>query len=373
MISKSKSIVIATRGSALALAQTQFVRDRIETLFPNLRFEVAIFKTTGDRLQKASFPSHLPKGLFTKELELALIEHRADLAVHSLKDLPTELPDGLILSGVSSREDVREVLLTRIPIDAKNSNNSKNSIDSKNSNDSNDHNELCDSDDSNDQNDLCDSDDHDDLIDSKNSKFEYENPLILLPDGARIGTGSSRREAFLKDANATFRAVEIRGNVPTRIEKLARSKDLDGIILAAAGLRRLGYELSHGRMICENDTSIFATFLPVRAMIPCVGQGAIALQTRRDDHHLKAICDAFTDVRTRQCVETERAFLASMGGGCQSPIAALATINQGSLSLITASATSNLKIIEAKTDLGNFATLANELAAQHKHFHKKQG
>lgn len=283
-------IIIATRGSALALTQSRYVQARFQEMLPELSFKIEIFKTKGDQLQSMrpeEIPSKLPKGLFTKELETALLDGRADLAVHSLKDLPTELPAGLKIAAVSPREDVREVLLTKAPL---------------------------------------------------RLAAPTENAFTQLAKQFVIATGSPRRQAFIHRANPSLQTVPIRGNVPTRIRKLAESDELDGIILAAAGLKRLGYQLHADQPVSGNDVpdSIFATILPVRDMIPCVGQGAIGLETRSEDSRIEAVCQRFNDESTDVCTTTERTFLRAMGGGCQSPIAACATIKEDALHLIAA-------------------------------------
>ena len=178
-------IRIATRGSALALAQANIVLDLCRKLVPQQPAEIKIIKTTGDKLQTASLAdSNLPKGLFTKELEVALLDDEADLAVHSLKDLPTELPSGLALGAVLAREDVRDVLICR-----------------------------------------------------KDAAFARAGFRIRdLPQGATVATSSTRRAAQLRDHRPDLKIVPIRGNVPTRLRKLAQQPEIHAIILAAAGL-----------------------------------------------------------------------------------------------------------------------------------------
>lgn len=314
-----RPVVIATRGSALALTQARTVQARFAKLFPELSFKIEIFKTTGDQLQSRppqEIPAHLPKGLFTKELEVALLEKRADLAVHSLKDLPTEFPDGLTLTAVSPREDVREVLLSKRPLEAT-------------ANDG--------------------------------------GLLQQLPDGGTIGTGSPRRQAFIRRANPALKTLGIRGNVPTRIKKLSEEADLDAIILAAAGLNRLGYQLPSDKPISglEAPTGIFASFVPVHDMVPCVGQGAIGLETRADDLEIREICDRFNDLETQYCTETERHFLAAMGGGCQTPVAAYARVIEDSIHLIAANvAEETSPLFEEQVSIADRESLAKTAAEQ---------
>ena len=315
----NRPLRLATRGSALALAQAHYVRDRLQTLLPGMRIDVQVFKTNGDWLQdKASheIPGSLPKGLFTKELENALLEGEADLAVHSLKDLPTELPAGLCLAAVSPREEARDVLLTKRPIESVAPN--------------------------------C-------------------NPLRSLPPGAAIGTGSPRRRAFLLATGLALRVVSLRGNVPTRIRRLADSSDLDGILLAAAGLKRLGYFLPENQAVKGKDVppNIFAAILPVRHMIPCAAQGAVGLETRLEDLETQSVCRLFNDVPSQICVEAERTFLQAMGGGCQSPLAAYAQLAESSIQLIVAKPlSSGIKILEGTAERNGGVKLAAELAAK---------
>ncbi|MCS1409990.1 MAG: Porphobilinogen deaminase [Verrucomicrobia subdivision 3 bacterium] len=315
----NRPLVIATRGSALALTQANYVQRRLQSLLPELPIKIKRFKTKGDQLQNKpqhEIPEHLPKGLFTKELENALLNGQADIAVHSLKDLPTGLPEGLKLAAVSPREDAREVLLTRHPLDLADLN---------------------------------------------------ANPLKALPQGAAIGTGSPRRQAFVSAGNPSLRTVLIRGNVPTRIRKLAKSPEVDAIILAAAGLRRLGYTLLNHKPLAGDDTppDVFSTILPIQSMIPCVAQGAIGLEARSQDPPVQAICDQFNDPHTRVCVEAERIFLSAMGGGCQSPVAAHAKLDNGTFNFIAAKPIAGgVKIVEGKTDSSQAKTLATELADQ---------
>lgn len=285
---------IATRGSALALAQARLVLARCQTAFPRARFELLVLKTTGDKLQTASMarPSpDLPKGLFTKELEAALLRGDADFAVHSLKDLPTEMPSGLRLAGVLEREDPRDVLVLRT------------------------------------------------RPRRTSSATAAKRPLPELRLGAVVATSSTRRAAQLRALRPDLRLVEIRGNVPTRLQKLAADEKLDATILAAAGLARLGIRQdAQGRLVCPPDlaASTWGRGLPARAltlreMLPAVGQAAIGLQARVGDRRTAAVCRRLDHRPTRVCVEAERAFLEGFGGGCHSPVAALATLRAGRL------------------------------------------
>jgi hydroxymethylbilane synthase len=295
---KTDLIRIATRGSALALAQAHQVLDRCQALFSELRFEIAIFKTTGDKLQTASLSepaAGLPKGLFTKELEVALLEREADMAVHSLKDLPTGVPDGLCLGAVAGRADVRDVLIVRaevgppaVPDPAK--------------------------------------------MEGRRVAGESWSELR---EGATVATSSTRRRAQLLDARPDLRVVEIRGNVLTRLEKLAGSTALDATLLAAAGLERLGIDFgANGRLSGANvPEGLMGSFLDVKTMLPCVGQGALGIEVRTGDARIAAICHGLDDPDSHACVTAERAFLAWVGGGCQSPVAAYAEVNEAQLRL----------------------------------------
>ena len=292
-------ILIATRGSALALAQANMIAAQLRSAFPEKRFELKIIKTTGDKLQKASMAqpdASLPKGLFTKELEVALLAGEADLAVHSLKDLPTELPAGLILAATPKREDVRDVLIYRSAA-------------------------------------------HLTQHATRNTPKAIPNPVPFrglsphaqlrdFPKGATIATSSTRRKAQLQVVRPDLNIVEIRGNVATRMKKIAEQAELDATVLALAGLTRLNFTLSpdgtiHGEAV---PPGLLATVLDVDVMLPCVGQAAIGIEIRADDEPTVKLCERLNHLPTFQCVTAERAFLSGMGGGCQSPVAAHAEI-----------------------------------------------
>jgi hydroxymethylbilane synthase len=300
MTSSTHPILIATRGSALALAQANAVLAKCRTAFPKLKFDLKIIKTTGDKLQKASLAKEgksLPKGLFTKELEVALLKHGADLAVHSLKDLPTELPAGLTLGAVGKRADVRDVLIYR---DAKflSAEQKKTPVVKKSPGQ------------------------------PERRGFKPKLTIEDFPAGATIGTSSTRRKSQLLAHCSTLNVVELRGNVVTRLQKLAERPDLDAIVLAAAGLKRLGIHItSTGRLKGDGvPDGLLATILQPEVMLPCVGQGALGIEIRAQDERIAKICERLNDFDTQQCVTAERAFLAAMGGGCQSPVAAYAEI-----------------------------------------------
>jgi hydroxymethylbilane synthase len=281
-----RPFIIATRGSALALAQSNAVAAQCRAAFPKLTFELKIIKTTGDKLQTASMAQEgksLPKGLFTKELEVALLKNRADLAVHSLKDLPTELPAGLKLGAVGKRADVRDVLIYR---DA-------------------------------------------DYLRAAAADTNAPNLSVKdFPDGAVVATSSTRRKAQLLLVHPGLKAPDIRGNVATRLQKVAERAELDATVLAMAGITRLDFKITpDGRL--EGDAvpdGLLATILDTEVMLPCVGQGAVGIEVRDADERITTICERLNHYNTLQCVTAERAFLAAMGGGCQSPVAAYAEI-----------------------------------------------
>jgi hydroxymethylbilane synthase len=266
------TIKIASRGSALALAQANFILAECRKHFPNFSFELKIIKTTGDKMQTASLSridATLPRGLFTKEIEDALLDGSADLAVHSLKDLPTTLPGGLKLGAAGKRADVRDVLL---------------------------------------------------------STFHFE--LSTLPNGATIGTSSTRRSAQLLERRPDLKIVSIRGNVGTRLQKLSDNSGFTGTILAAAGLERLNFKIgSDGILRGEGiPAGLFATPISPDEMLPCVGQAALGIEIRENDPRMEKICEKLNHADTWHCVTAERAFLRAMGGGCQSAVGAYAEI-----------------------------------------------
>jgi hydroxymethylbilane synthase len=292
-------IFIATRGSALALAQANMVLAQCRSGFPAITFELKIIKTTGDKLQTASLAQEsktLPKGLFTKELEVALLDGQADLAVHSLKDLPTDLPTGLKLGAVAKRADVRDVLIYRDASFFK----------------------------------------AEPLAPEAGRKgFKANLKVQELPAGAVVATSSTRRRAQLLALHPALKAPDIRGNVLTRIQKVAQKPELDATLLALAGITRLNYRINDdGRLVGEQvPEGILGSVLGLEVMLPCAGQGAIGIEVREGDHRIGEICERLNDTETFHCVTAERAFLAGMGGGCQSPVAAYAEIKNGKLKI----------------------------------------
>jgi hydroxymethylbilane synthase len=249
-------LTIGSRGSQLALWQAQFVAEHLNRRGVTTRIE--IIRTTGDHLQTASLVQAGGKGLFTKEIEEALLAGVIDVAVHSFKDLPTETREGLAIAAVPQREDPRDAILG--------------------------------------------------------------NPLDQVPHGASVGTSSGRRAAQLRILRPDLNVQPIRGNVDTRLRKLKEGQ-YDAVVLAAAGLRRLG--LAH---------EIAEVFSPER-MCPAAGQGALAIQTRESDP-AREICAEFNDEPTSQAVTCERTVLAALGGGCQLPVGAFAETIEETLKVI---------------------------------------
>ncbi len=333
-----RPIIIATRGSALALAQANMIAAQCRAAFPRLRFELKIIKTTGDKLQKASMtkadPS-LPKGLFTKELEVALIKGQADLAVHSLKDLPTDLPAGLKLAATPKRADVRDVLIYR---------------------------------------------DGDYFANPENHQKDNWTPgqsalrglkphasLRDFPAKATIATSSTRRKAQLLAARPDLNVVEIRGNVSTRMQKVADRAELDATVLALAGITRLNFSLTpdgkiHGDAVPDG---LLATVLQLDVMLPCVGQAAIGIEIRANDERIAKLCERLNHYNTFQCVTAERAFLHGMGGGCLSPVAAYAEVVGEKLRLRAVSyRDANVRRGESKRPVKEALELGEQMAAE---------
>jgi hydroxymethylbilane synthase len=254
-----RSIRIGTRGSALALQQTRIVVDRLHAARPDLSVDVIEIRTTGDRIQHVPLTKIGDKGLFVKEIEEGLLDGRIDWAVHSVKDLPSELPSGLCVGVLAARSDPKDVLVAR-----------------------------------------------------------HGLRLRTLPEKARIGTSSLRRRAQLLHWRPDLEIVPVRGNVDTRLRKL-ETDDLDGIVVAAAGLMRMGWE---GRI---SDS------IPPEICLPAVGQGALGVEMRSDDEEAHTLFQPLTCTATQAAVTAERSFLAHLQGGCQVPIAAWATVNNGRL------------------------------------------
>ena len=330
--------IIATRGSALALAQANLIAAHCREAFPRLRFELKIIKTTGDKLQKASMAEKgesLPKGLFTKELEVALVKGQADLAVHSLKDLPTDLPAGLKLVATPKRADVRDVLIYRSAEYL----SQLSTLDPQPADWTPGQSSLC--------------------------GYQPHTTLKDFSPKATIATSSTRRKEQLLAARPDLNVVEIRGNVTTRMQKVAERGELAATVLALAGLTRLNFRVTpEGKL--QGDAvpdGLLATILDVEVMLPCVGQGAIGIEIRADDERVAKICERLNHFNTFQCVTAERAFLHAMGGGCQSPVAAYAEIEDNRMQMRAVSFRSGpAKRAEGKRPIAEAAALGEELA-----------
>ncbi|VAX26194.1 Porphobilinogen deaminase [hydrothermal vent metagenome] len=254
-------IVIGTRGSPLALWQAKWVKASIEKERPGISVELLPIKTTGDKILDTPLAKVGGKGLFVKEIEEALFDNRAHIAVHSMKDVPTDLPEGLEISVILEREDPRDALIAR-------------------------------------------------EVDS----FES------IPQNGKVGTSSLRRQAQILYARPDLEIVPLRGNIGTRIGKL-KSENLDAIILAAAGLKRMEQE------------SLVTQYLSHSLSLPAVAQGAIGIESRVGDEKTLSLIRFLNDTSTAMVVEAERAFLKRLEGGCQVPIAAHAILEGDKISL----------------------------------------
>jgi hydroxymethylbilane synthase len=256
-----KSFKIATRGSPLALWQAEAVKKQLEDQHPGLQVQLVLLKTKGDRILDTALAKVGGKGLFVKELEDALLKGEADLAVHSMKDVPVALPRGLVLGAITEREDPRDALIST-----------------------------------------------------------YAAGLEDLRKGARVGTSSLRRQAQLLEKRPDLEVVTVRGNVDSRLSRMGPVY-LDAIILAAAGLKRLGLEHRISRILSTEE------------MLPAIGQGALGLEIREDDTETMRRISFLDHADTRIAVLAERAFLRRLEGGCQVPIGAKGTLAHGSLKL----------------------------------------
>jgi hydroxymethylbilane synthase len=339
MPADNQTIFLATRGSALALAQANAVLAQCRAAFPELEFALKIIKTTGDKLQTASLAQEgktLPKGLFTKELEVALLKHQADLAVHSLKDLPTELPDGLRLGAVGKRADVRDVLIYR---DGAALSDDQTAHPAKASSPAH----------------------------SLRRGFKPGLTIPALPADAVVATSSTRRRAQLLELRPGLKVPDIRGNVVTRMQKLIQQAGLDATVLALAGISRLKFRIT-GEGQLEGDgvpPGLLASILDIDAMLPCVGQGAVGIEIREQDERITALCEKLNHFHTLQCVTAERAFLAAMGGGCQSPVAAYAQVLGDKLQMRALSfAAGPMRRAQATRPLAEAALLGQQLAVE---------
>jgi hydroxymethylbilane synthase len=282
--SPPRPIRIGTRKSKLAMVQTEWVQQQFQKQFPNRRFEIEAMRTQGDKIQDVALSKIGDKGLFTKELELGLVNQQVDLAVHSLKDLPTQLPEGLMLGCVTERENPADAL----------------------------------------------------VVHEKNQDKQIET----LPEGAVVGTSSLRRLAQLRYHFPHLVFKDVRGNLNTRISKLDAG-DYDAIVLAVAGLQRLGM----GDRIHQA--------LPGEVSMHAVGQGALGLECREGDTEIQELLKAIEHPQTRDRTLAERAFLRQLEGGCQVPIGVNTSVEGETLTLIGMVASLDGKRLVKDTVSGN--------------------
>ena len=243
-----KKLIVGTRSSQLALWQADFVIGELRKRYPDLAIEKRLMTTKGDKILNAPLAKIGGKGLFTKELETAMLAGEIDIAVHSLKDMPVVVPEGLVITAVTERADAGDALVS-----------------------------------------------------------QRYGSFAALPEGAKVGTSSLRRRAQLLHARPDLQIVDLRGNVNTRLRKM-EEENFDGIILACAGLKRLGFG---GRI---------RQVLPQSLCLPAVGQGALAIESRIDDRETRELLSFLDDGITRACTAAERGFLATVEGGCQVPV-----------------------------------------------------
>ena len=253
-------IKVGTRGSKLALAQTDWVISRLSSLFPGLVFEKVIIKTKGDKILDSPLSKIGGKGLFVKEIEEALLKGEINLAVHSMKDVPSIIPEGLEIACIPERESPFDVWI---------------------------------------------------------SNYEH---ISALPSNSKIGTSSLRRLSQLKRLRKDLEILPLRGNVDTRLRKWKEGQ-FDGIILAEAGLKRLGIKIDYKRFSIEE-------------IIPAVGQGALGIEVRKDNKKIKEILSRIHSKETEVCVKAERAFLKTLEGGCQVPLGAYSWIEDSKLFIV---------------------------------------
>ena len=258
----SRTLRIGTRASALALWQAHWVKEQLEKRYPDLEVTLTKIKTQGDKILDVPLAMVGGKGLFVKEIQEAMLRNEVDIAVHSMKDVPTFFPEGTGLRCITEREDPRDILIL---------------------------------------------------------KAGYHGFSDIRPHG-RIGTSSLRRKAQLLNLRPDLQMVDIRGNVETRIRKL-QEDDLDAVVLAAAGMHRLGFS----EQISE--------YLDPKTCLPAIGQGALGLESRIDDDSINELIDFFNHPPTAYAVKAERAVLSTLEGGCQVPIAAFGTVTGEQLEL----------------------------------------
>ena len=256
-----QNVVIGTRGSKLALWQAEHIAGRIRARYPEIEVTLKKIVTTGDKILDVPLAKIGGKGLFTKELENAMLSGEIDLAVHSLKDMPTELPEGLMLAAITTRADASDAFVS----------------------------------------------------------LRYKS-LDALPQGAKVGTSSLRRRAQILKYRPDLQTIDLRGNLDTRIKKL-ENQEMDAIILATAGLKRLGLE------------QYITQILPIEICLPAVGQGALAIETRQADAEVLSVLEFLNDSETSAAVTAERAYLREVQGGCQVPVGVHGEVNGDQLLL----------------------------------------
>ena len=255
-------VVVGTRGSKLALTQTNWVIDKLKKHNPDIDFEVKVIKTKGDLVQHISLDKIGDKGLFVKEIEQQLINKEIDIAVHSMKDMPSCLPDGLKFAGIPKREDPRDVFVLK----------------------------------------------------------EGYRTIEDLPKGSKIGTGSKRRKYQLLKVRPDLEIVSIRGNIDTRIRKI-EDENLDGVVLAAAGILRAGM------------SEKISYYIPIDIMVPAPAQGALAIEIRDGDSKIENLINYIRDEKTEIQVDAERSFLDGVNGSCHIPIGAHCIIENDTIKL----------------------------------------
>ncbi|MGB2690904.1 MAG: hydroxymethylbilane synthase [Thermodesulfobacteriota bacterium] len=287
-----RSIRIGTRGSKLALWQANHVSNLLSTSNPELKIEIQIIKTTGDSVIDSPLSEIGGKGVFVKEIEEALLSDNIDIAVHSMKDVPTILPEGLAIKAVAERHDPRDALVSNIGL-----------------------------------------------------------PLAELPEGTRIGTGSLRRGAQILHHFPNLQILSIRGNVDTRIRKLKESGEFDAIVLAVAGLERMG--------LGEEITEVISADI----MLPAPGQGIVAIESRADDQETTDILRAINHTQTQIAAISERAFLYRLGGDCNVPVGCNARLNDNLISLSGIISSPDGKVL-LKKDISGSIEEAQQLGEQ---------
>ena len=282
-----RPIKVGTRGSNLALTQTGHVIDALSQANPSIDFEIVTIKTTGDH-DRWKTQAPLKVGVFVRELESALLDNRIDIAVHSLKDMPSSLSTELVIAAVPEREDPRDALISRKGI----------------------------------------------LLED-------------LPSGSRIATGSIRRQALVKSMRPDLTVEPVRGNVETRLEKLRQTDGPDAVILATAGLNRLGLQ------------DQISQHLSCMKFVAAVGQGALAVETRADDNFTTNLAAKIDHLQTRQAITAERAFLQVIGGGCSSSVSAHAKITKQQIEISAFASTQDASTVLREQVTGMASDAAN--------------